>query len=233
MIHNILRQTQKIIVVLTISALAVVAATWVRSCTVYGMKNTHKVFFDKKIDGDAFTNAWKYQRVGVYMCYYNYLLGIVRYPGEKIDGDELRDFFPSWASDVIDMRDRGNDLHRTTNGFGWPFICLCYEIDYDAGFDVDEIRGGIALKFIDMNMGVDQWSHPVLPMRVLWLGYLGNVVIYAALFTLLRISERQVSRYLRIKRNLCAYCTYPLEKKMKQCPECGRPVPKLGPRLKC
>ncbi|MCI0630648.1 MAG: hypothetical protein L0Y44_08360 [Phycisphaerales bacterium] len=63
----------------------------------------------------------------------------------------------------------------------------------------------------------------VLPLRVIWPGFALNTLFYATLLWLLFTTPGTMRRRLRIRRNLCPDCAYPIGNN-SICTECGKPV---------
>jgi hypothetical protein len=63
----------------------------------------------------------------------------------------------------------------------------------------------------------------VLPLRVIWLGWIGNALIFEALYVLIVVVVcRNGIRALRRRRGRCPACGYDLQRDLiAGCPECG------------
>ncbi|OAB63693.1 hypothetical protein AY599_28120 [Leptolyngbya valderiana BDU 20041] len=70
----------------------------------------------------------------------------------------------------------------------------------------------------DPAYGYADWA---IPVRPLWPGLLGNIVVYAAGVLLLLTLPRWWRRYVRRWEGRCAACGYELGEGVSTCPECG------------
>ena len=64
----------------------------------------------------------------------------------------------------------------------------------------------------------------IVPLRPVWLGFLGNTVLYAVVAMGMIGCAWLVRRFLRLRRGLCPKCAYPMGESAG-CTECGKALP--------
>jgi hypothetical protein len=77
---------------------------------------------------------------------------------------------------------------------------------------------GVGLVYRERPSSAIVWA---IPVRPLWPGLLGNIVVYAAGVLLLLTLPRWWRRYVRRWEGRCAACGYELGEGVSTCPECG------------
>ncbi len=65
-------------------------------------------------------------------------------------------------------------------------------------------------------------KNTLLPVAPIWLGFLANTLLYAALAWCMLFAPGEARRWRRRKRGACQKCGYDLKRIAGVCPECGR-----------
>jgi hypothetical protein len=140
---------------------------------------------------------------------------------------------PSWSN--IDPRSPESgtiDLGKTQDlfverrivGAGLPFRSLWAEprgviLNNRIWHQIDSVGG-----YIETSLTSWEGFHRVLPLRPIWPGFTFNTIFYAAVLWLVILGPFVLRRFLRVKRDLCPWCAYPVGESAA-CTECGRPLP--------
>lgn len=82
-----------------------------------------------------------------------------------------------------------------------------------------QVEYGIML---ETTPGSDERGLRAIPLRIIWLGFVLNTIIYAVLLWLLTLGPFTARRMIRSKRGRCIKCGYDLRGDFELgCPECG------------
>ena len=106
--------------------------------------------------------------------------------------------------------------------FGWPAHSLTFD------FWATLKDGGHYLKVLPADLVVRPLLRDpgmVLPVGILWLGFLMDTLFYGLVVALLFRAGISIHRLSRLKRNLCPTCAYPMKGSVI-CSECGRKLPR-------
>jgi len=108
---------------------------------------------------------------------------------------------------------------RTAAGF--PALCL------DGGLLENKISedGNYVRKLPSANQRWLIHYEGTLPVHPVWPGFLVNTLFYAIILWLLIPGPFVLRRLIRVRRDLCPKCTYPMGESAV-CTECGRKLPK-------
>jgi hypothetical protein len=110
---------------------------------------------------------------------------------------------------------------------GWPLLTL-KSLNYhgfrlgDPNPFVEGLPSGI-IDGIELSPHGQYWDWKALPLRPIALGFAINTIFYAAILWLLFAAPFTLRRHLRVRRNLCPHCAYPVGTN-DVCTECGRAV---------
>ena len=99
---------------------------------------------------------------------------------------------------------------------GWPFLSLQGE----RHFEPEPVTYQFAWLAQESSRG--EWTF--IPLRPIWLGFVGNTLFYAGLLYLPFV----VRRFIRVRRGLCPACAYQ-RGESDVCSECGHPVHSAAP----
>ena len=103
---------------------------------------------------------------------------------------------------------------------GWPLLSMS-GLWFDASSPSSRINGHNVMAYDAVFKVLPNGR--LLPMRPRWPGFAINTIFYAGVLWLLFAARGSVRRRLRIKRNLCPACAYPVGTN-PICTECGKPV---------
>ena len=106
---------------------------------------------------------------------------------------------PSWAP----IPDRG--MRVDVHGYAWPWPALKAARFSPTGDD----------DFLSVRRGVD------LPVRPIYVGFIADIVFWAALSAAIGAALTRVRSALRRRRGRCSTCGYDLHGSLGACPECG------------
>ena len=82
-----------------------------------------------------------------------------------------------------------------------------------------QVEYGIML---ETTPGSDERGLRAIPLRIVWLGFVFNTIIYAVFLWLLTLAPFTARRMIRRKRGRCIKCGYDLRNvEHEKCPECG------------
>ena len=133
-------------------------------------------------------------------------------------------FFTSPVTPEIQIASEG----RTFESRGWPMRCLwCQPRNWvSVGMSITRFgpRGFITIPFLpEYSWGPRARGLPLYPI---WIGFIVNMLFYAAVLWLLFIGTLALHRMIRCKRGLCVKCAYDLRgTDHRACPECGKESP--------
>jgi hypothetical protein len=108
----------------------------------------------------------------------------------------------------------------TEHGTGWPCLSMYYTmLTYPSGAGF--VGNG--------HLTTPRWMHVPenprdLPLNPIWPGFAINTVFYAAVLWVVFAGPGKLRRTIRIKRNQCPACAYPVGTS-EVCTECGKPLP--------
>jgi len=98
--------------------------------------------------------------------------------------------------------------------FGWPALAMSYSIDATRAANTGTVISRTASgAFTDFEY----------PLRILWIGFVFNSVLYATVLSLLIIGTGTLRRRWRRSHGRCPACAYPCGSSGR-CSECGAPV---------
>ena len=117
---------------------------------------------------------------------------------------------------------------------GFPFRALVHDIgtDQTAGGPVTIVTPGVWLRGVALPAGLRdplRMADFRVPIRPIWLGFLGDTLVYAAAIWLLACAPGLIRRRRRLHRGRCPGCGYSLSGLQIDglgavCPECGEVV---------
>lgn len=116
---------------------------------------------------------------------------------------------------------------------GWPWTALEAECWHDATraprSRPAEFRWTVPIA--NRHVRADRLFIPrMLPLRPMWPGLALNVALYALLLWLIWFSARLTRQAVRIRRQLCPWCAYPIGLSAR-CSECGRELDRWHAKL--
>ena len=150
-------------------------------------------------------------------------------------GTHPRELLPAWsnldsptsrfASVRIDYANWSSAMDRITEersnlGCGWPLLVLWCDAEYFEQRDPPlEVSGALV-------WGNGAADIRVLPLRLIWPGFIINTLFYGVMLWLLIPGPFVLRRLIRIKRGRCPKCGYDLRGQPPEigaagCPECG------------
>ncbi len=128
---------------------------------------------------------------------------------------------PGYAQDSIGIDSRGVSLR------GWPMLAMWCEYPRRGRPEILTVAGGIQLP-LDEGGFREYWPMfrstwpKVLPLRIVWPGFLFNTALYAAVLWLIFAAPFTARRIIRQRRGRCINCGYDLSHAEHEvCPECG------------
>ncbi len=141
--------------------------------------------------------------------------GPYRVRGQAIDSSSV----PSWARPPADLRatTATPGAMGACSARGWPLRALWYEATF--GNPAARVnRGGIPVPEVLQRFG----QGPVLPCRVLAVGFALDTAFWAASWWLLSALAVLIRKSLRTREGHCRVCGYDLRGAAHvRCPECG------------
>ncbi len=136
------------------------------------------------------------------------------------------DDWPSWPTSVLDIASVGNTFTVTCK----VSDRRCHLVVHQTGLPLRSIESHVLSTFWPdfqrfEHTHVATWQTGTfvgtLPLRPIWLGFIGNTLFYAGLLCLPFV----VRRFVRVRRGLCPKCVYPIGESAV-CSECGKALPK-------
>jgi len=119
-----------------------------------------------------------------------------------------------------------DDVRHIEDARGFPFLAMrgSFDIDSpDGRGNIENVRGAIMIDFGTRLPGADRTMTPLIPLGIIWRGFILNALIFAAIWFALLAGPGTVKRTLRRRRGACIDCGYDLRGAAhEQCPECGR-----------
>lgn len=148
-----------------------------------------------------------------------------------IPAHSAEDLLPSWASyaRASDVETKNSQVHRYVDAAGWPFLSLWCGREYDISRvvtatleEATTVKSGYLLPSDRRLPHTRIGSARVLPLGILWLGFLLNTIIFATAPALVIFSPFWIRSLVRIRRGCCPRCGYNLTALITPgCPECG------------
>jgi hypothetical protein len=109
---------------------------------------------------------------------------------------------------------------------GWPFLAMRGSFDIDSSDgrgNIENVRSAILIDFGTRLPGADRSMTPLLPLGIIWGGFILNALFFAAIWFALLAGPGFAKRAFRRRRGACIDCGYDLRGAAhEQCPECGR-----------
>ena len=106
---------------------------------------------------------------------------------------------------------------------GWPLLALWCELSLTSG--PPELSYSVAGAIETPWQWKSNLRPRTLPLRPIWPGFLANTLFYATLLWLLIPGPFALRRFLRMRRELCPQCAYPMGESAV-CTECGEALAK-------
>ncbi len=140
---------------------------------------------------------------------------------------------PKWAPFLVPSADppAGPGHTRVADARGWPFLAMWSGLSYDGGLqpptNVPTIMHGLVLNPNAMSGPSPETTVRMLPLALIWGGFLADVVVYSfGWFALLTLIVA-IRRALRSRHGCCVTCGYDLRGTPHgKCPECGSTMTK-------
>jgi hypothetical protein len=155
------------------------------------------------------------------------------------DGLKPADFIPTWAGDLrlSDEAEASRQRLRIADARGWPMLAMHSRFDVPSGQllnnseggTVEQVQDGIVLPPAATSVVARGSIVRVLPLGVLWLGFVVDSAFYAAAWLsliCLPLAPWHARRVRRRTAGQCERCGYDLRGLLasRKCPECGKPL---------
>ncbi len=135
---------------------------------------------------------------------------------------------PKWAPFLVPSADdpAGPEHARVADARGWPFLAMWSALAYDGKLQpptkMPTIINGLVLNSDALSGPNPQTTVRMLPLALIWTGFLVDATLYCLLWFALLMMIVGVRRALRSQRGCCVICGYDLRGTPHgQCPECG------------
>lgn len=112
---------------------------------------------------------------------------------------------------------------RTTIRSGWPLAALVGSVLHAGPTWPAE---PVPVEGAMLRLPSGSWEGCLVPLTILWPGFLLNTLMYAAILATLFLVPGRLRRTLRRRRGRCTHCNYDrrgLPATDTLCPECGQP----------
>ena len=233
------RRLRIIAVFLLLGAVVNVAVAWGCVAWIYVEPETPRYRFAIAEDGHSYVywavDSWP--RIGaVRISSYWRTQGVGYFPATEATPEDI---VPAWGEFLrpVDNGDSAPFHLRAVDGRGWPMVSMWSGFEFEVFSDPESrhSRGKAIGDAKTVKLGLELAPHPgklatpsfstrVLPLGIIWPGFLGNTLLYAALLWLLIPGPFALRRFLRLRRGLCPKCAYPMGESAA-CTECGRALP--------
>lgn len=111
---------------------------------------------------------------------------------------------------------------------GWPLRCLERERHYSVDPDFVSKLNEVAAIALPQKLGPIYWGGRLLPLRVLWVGFIFNTLFYALVSGSFIIALRKLRQRIRLDLKHCPNCNYNLCKSITidgaTCSECSHQI---------
>lgn len=196
--------------------------SWVRHPSVHGFTLIGKGYSNWNIE---VRREFGYYRV--FSAWYT----VERASQSVIPAHSAEELLPGWASyaRASDVETKNLQVIRYVDGAGWPFLSLWCGREYDLSraltATVEEavtVKSGYLLPSDRKLPHSRVKSARILPLGLLWSGFLLNTIIFATVPVLIIYSLFWIRSLVRIRRGCCPRCGYNLAALTTSgCPECG------------
>lgn len=138
---------------------------------------------------------------------------------------------PKWAPFLVPSANTpaGLDHTRVADARGWPFVAMWSGLSYEEPIkrprETPRIMHGLVLNPSAMSGPSPNTTVRMLPLALIWSGFLADVAIYSLVWFGLLMLIIVGRRALRSREGCCVTCGYDLRGTPHgKCPECGFPI---------
>jgi len=131
---------------------------------------------------------------------------------------------PRWAPFLVPsaITPGGPDHVGVADGRGWPFLAMWSGLFFDGTLPSPTIMHGLVLNPSAMSGPSPSTTVRMLPLALIWSGFLADVAIYSLVWFGLLMLIIAGRRALRSREGCCVNCGYDLRGTPHgKCPECG------------
>lgn len=175
---------------------------------------------------DAPISVFQFRHQGTFVL----LVGGVLYgsTAEPWHREEIASHLPRWTLRSVEhvlqhpKTPQGEDNYACLQASGWPMKCLWCDLPITSPLLPNHVSMPVA-------GGIDTGSTwpfgmariaKALPVTPIWPAFIVNTLIYAGFLYVMLALKSKIQRMMRMRRNLCPACGYPLHT-LVSCPECG------------
>jgi hypothetical protein len=164
-------------------------------------------------------------------------LSFGNYSGGWCSVPNLEAHLPDWARAFLDdeaivslQREEEGTKAQWFEAGGWPWLSACGSciVQWQGSWPtrtcvVNGSKSAILIPAQMNRLGTVAGRWNLLPLRPVWPGFALSTFFYTAVLWLLLAAPFALRRHLRVRRNRCPHCAYPVGAS-DVCTECGKPV---------